>query len=443
MAAHYGAAVIPARPYKPRDKAKVEVGVQVVQRWILARLRNRRFFSLAELNQAIRELVGKLNDRPMVAATRAFGVDAAQSGWASALMNALIAGRLPGADSKLVRQTIETTTAVRPGDVMTIVAKVMSKAPEGRRVTIGVRATNQHGDLAMSGTAEIVAPNKAIVAEPREEFVQEMHEKGRRYKQLIEVTRNMKLLKTAVVHPVDEASLMGAVEAACEDLIEPVLVGPERKIRQAAAAHNIDIDGYQIVSTEHSHAAAAKAVAMARSGEVEALMKGALHTDELMHEVVATDTGLRTSRRISHVFAIDAPAYPRPLFITDAAVNIFPDLTDKRDILQNAIDLVTGELLKYRNGLLNGLKLPRREAARKIGNAHWRVSVSLRRLSQRERNQSNGQAGCHIAARRARDVCALRILAAATASRHVVIAAARSTRCDLADVRWRWTLKVL
>jgi phosphate acetyltransferase/phosphate butyryltransferase len=278
---------------------------------------------------------------PTVAATRAFSTEAAQSGWAGALMSALIAGRLPGAGSKLVRQTIETTTPARPGDVMTIVAKVMSKAPEGRRVTIGMRATNQHGDLAMSGTVEIVAPKKAIVAEPREEFVQEMHEKGRRYKQLIEVTRNMKPLKTAIVHPVDEASLMGAVEATREDLIEPVLVGPEKKIRQAAAAHNIDIDGYQIVSTEHSHAAAARAVALARSGEVEALMKGALHTDELMHEVVATETGLRTARHISHVFAIDAPAHPRPLFITDAAVNIIPSLIDKRDIVQNAIDLVT------------------------------------------------------------------------------------------------------
>ncbi len=278
---------------------------------------------------------------PTVAATRAFSNDAAQTGWASALMSALIAGRLPGAGAKLVRQTIETTTPTRPGDVMTIVARVMSKASEGRHVTISVRATNQHGDLAMSGTAEIVAPKKAIVAEPREEFVAEMREKGRRYAQLIEATRSMKPLKTAVVHPVDEASLMGAVEAAREELMEPVLIGPEAKIRQAAAAHNIDISGFEIVSTEHSHAAAARAVAMVRSGEVEALMKGALHTDELMHEVVASDTGLRTSRRISHVFAIDAPAYPRALFITDAAVNIFPTLIEKRDIVQNAIDLVT------------------------------------------------------------------------------------------------------
>ena len=279
---------------------------------------------------------------PGVAASRAFSVDAGQTGWASALMSALIAGRLPGSGSKLVRQTIETTNPARPGDVLTIVAKVTAKVAEGRRVTIEVRATNQHGDLAMAGSAEVVAPKKGVVAEPREAYVEEMREKGRRYRQLIEATRSMKPIRTAIVHPVDEASLLGAVESAREELIEPVLIGPEKKIREAARAHGIDISGFEIVSTEHSHAAAARAVAMARSGAVEALMKGALHTDELMHEVVGGgDAGLRTSRRISHVFAIDAPAYPRALFITDAAVNIYPNLIDKRDIVQNAIDLVT------------------------------------------------------------------------------------------------------
>ena len=278
---------------------------------------------------------------PAVAASRAFSVDAGQTGWASALLSALIAGRLPGSGTKLIRQTIDTTTPARPGDVMTIVAKVAAKTQEGRRVTIEVRATNQHGDLAMTGSAEVVAPKKAIAAEPRESYVEEMREKGRRYRQLIDATRSMKAIRTAVVHPVDEASLMGAVEAAREEVIEPVLIGPERKIRSTAEAHGIDVGGYTIVSTEHSHAAAAKAVEMARLGKVEAVMKGALHTDELMHEVVATETGLRTSRRISHVFAIDAPAYPRALFITDASVNIYPTLIDKRDIVQNAIDLVT------------------------------------------------------------------------------------------------------
>jgi phosphate acetyltransferase/phosphate butyryltransferase len=277
---------------------------------------------------------------PTVAASPAYSDDAAQSGWASALMCALIAGRLPGAGSKLIRQTIEASAAVAPGDVITIVAKVMAKAPEGRRVTIEVRATNQRGEQAMAASAEIDAPKKTIPAEPPDEYFERIREKGRRYKILIERTRDLKALKTAVVHPVDEASLMGAIEAAREDLMAPVLVGPEAKIRRAAEAAGIDLDRYPIVSTAHSHAAAEKAVAMARAGQVEALMKGALHTDELMQAVVATDTGLRTARRISHVFAIDAPAYPRALFITDAAVNIYPTLLDKRDIVQNAIELV-------------------------------------------------------------------------------------------------------
>ncbi len=311
--------------------------IQVGEELRLVHTLSREDFSLLATQAAT---IGAGIVDPTIAATRAFSADAAQGGWAGALLNALIAGRLPGAGSRLVRHTVETTATAVPGDVMTIAAKVMAKAQVGRRVTIEVRATNQHGELAMAASAEIVAPKTTIAAVPREEFVEQMHEKGRRYRILIERTHDLKPLKTAVVHPVDEASLTGAIEAAREDLMEPVLVGPEAKIRRAAEAANIDIAGYPIVSTEHSHAAADKAVAMARSGEVEALMKGALHTDELMHAVVATETGLRTARRISHVFAIDAPAYPRPLFITDAAVTIYPTLADKRDIVQNAIDLV-------------------------------------------------------------------------------------------------------
>lgn len=276
---------------------------------------------------------------PAVGASRAFDVDSAQMGWASALMSALIAGRLPGAGSKLIRQTVETAALATPGDVLSIVARVVAKTPHAGCVTIKVRATNQRGELAMAASADIVAPKAAIAVQPRAEYAEQMREKGRRYKLLIDGTRNLKPLRTAVVHPVDEASLVGALEAARDELIDPVLVGPEAKIRRAAEAASLDLNGYPIVPTEHSHAAA-RAVAMARRGEVEALMKGALHTDELMHEPVAADTGLRTARRISHVFAIDAPAYPRPLFMTDAAVNIYPTLLDKRDIVQNAIDLV-------------------------------------------------------------------------------------------------------
>ncbi len=133
-----------------------------------------------------------------------------------------------------------------------------------------------------------------------------------------------------------------AIEAATERLIEPVLVGPAAKIVAVAAEHGIDIAGFQIVDAPHSHAAAAQAVALVREGKGELLMKGSLHTDELMKEVTSSATGLRTGRRISHVFIMDVPGHPETLFITDAAINIFPDLETKRDIIQNAIDLWTG-----------------------------------------------------------------------------------------------------
>ena len=155
------------------------------------------------------------------------------------------------------------------------------------------------------------------------------------------IARNEKLppLPTAVVHPCDPESLRGAFMAWRRKLIRPVLVGPEAKIRRAAAEARVNLGGLPIVSTEHSHAAADAAVALAREGRVECLMKGSLHTDELMAAVVDSNGGLRTARRVSHVFVLNVPTYPRPLLITDAAININPDLEMKRDIVQNAIDL--------------------------------------------------------------------------------------------------------
>jgi phosphate acetyltransferase len=143
----------------------------------------------------------------------------------------------------------------------------------------------------------------------------------------------------AIVHPCDHDSLLGPLEAAKRGLIVPVLVGPEAKIRATAEAAGVDLSPYRLVATEHSHAAAEQAVLLARAGEVEALMKGSLHTDELMGAVVSSAKGLRTARRISHVFLMAVPVYPRPLMVTDAAINIFPTLDDKVDIVQNAIDL--------------------------------------------------------------------------------------------------------
>jgi phosphotransacetylase len=160
-----------------------------------------------------------------------------------------------------------------------------------------------------------------------------------RYRHLLASAKGGAPVPTAVVHPCDAAAILAATEAAAEGLIRPILVGPDAKIRAAAEAAGVDISGLRLVSTPHSHASAAQGVALVRSGEAQLLMKGALHTDELMSAVVAADSGLRTGRRISHVYLMDVPGYPRPLLITDAAINIAPDLETKRDIVQNAIEL--------------------------------------------------------------------------------------------------------
>jgi phosphotransacetylase len=143
----------------------------------------------------------------------------------------------------------------------------------------------------------------------------------------------------AVVHPCDTLSLQAALEAASAGLIQPILVDPSAKILRAAESAGVDLDDCRIEDVPHSHAAAARAVGLARTGEATALIKGALHTDELMAEVVDHERGLRTERRLSHVFALDVPRYPKLLLLTDGALNITPDLLDKRDIIQNAIDL--------------------------------------------------------------------------------------------------------
>jgi len=162
-----------------------------------------------------------------------------------------------------------------------------------------------------------------------------------KYDRLIAQAKQVPPVSTIVVHPCDETSLRGAVEAAEAGIIIPILVGPVAKITAVAREHHLDISKFQIVDVPHSDAAAAKAVQLIQESKGELLMKGSLHTDELMREVTSSKTGLRTARRISHVFIMDVPTYAETLFITDAAINIFPDLDAKRDIIQNAIDLYT------------------------------------------------------------------------------------------------------
>jgi phosphate acetyltransferase len=160
-----------------------------------------------------------------------------------------------------------------------------------------------------------------------------------RYRRLIATAQKETSIKCAVAHPCDDVSLGGAVEAARLRLIEPILVGPIERIRRVAAENGLDISAMELVDAPHSHASAAKAVELVGAGRAEALMKGSLHTDELMGAAVSREAGLRTERRISHCFVMDVPSYPDPLIVTDAAINISPDLDEKADIIQNAIDL--------------------------------------------------------------------------------------------------------
>jgi phosphotransacetylase/acyl dehydratase len=259
--------------------------------------------------------------------------------WGGALISTVLGTQLPGPGAIYLGQSLKFRRPVCLGDTITVTVKVAEKIEEKNRISLDCQATNQKGELVISGTADVIAPTEKIsrdrVVLPEIKLV----ERGRHYRQLIARTRELPPIRTAVVHPVEALSLLAAAEAARLGLIVPILIGPEAKIRVAAQQAALDLAPYELVNTEHSHAAAERAVAMAREQSVAALMKGSLHADELMHFIDAPQ-GLRTERRISHIFAVDVPSFSRPLFITDAAVNIYPSLEDKRDIVQNAIDLV-------------------------------------------------------------------------------------------------------
>jgi phosphate acetyltransferase/phosphate butyryltransferase len=259
--------------------------------------------------------------------------------WGGSLISTLLGTKLPGPGAICLNQTLTFRQPVAVGDTITVSVAVKAKDPEGHRVKLDCRCVNQKGEVVIVGGADMIAPIEKI-RRPRAVLPEiHVHEPGVRYRHLIALTQGLEPIRTAVVHPVDEISLRGAIDAAQAKLVIPVLIGPEAKIRAAAEAEGIDLSPYELIPTQHSHEAAARAVALARAGKVQALIKGSLHTDELMHEVVARDSGLATARRISHVFVMDVPVYPRLLLLTDAAINIEPNLEDKRDIVQNAIDL--------------------------------------------------------------------------------------------------------
>ncbi|MCK6392051.1 MAG: bifunctional enoyl-CoA hydratase/phosphate acetyltransferase, partial [Azonexus sp.] len=255
--------------------------------------------------------------------------------WSGSLISTVLGTQFPGPGTILVDQSLHFARPVSIGDKITITVTARQKFEHNHHIIFDCQCCNQEGLEVVRGTCEVLAPNEKITR-LQDTHLPEVHidDKHARYTHLLSRVKGLEPIPTAVAHPCDHESLKGPIMAFHAGIIEPILVGPENKIRAVAEEFGLDLSAVRIVNAAHSHDAAALSVSLVRTGDAEALMKGSLHTDELMSEVVARANGLRTNRRISHVFVMDVPTYHRPLLITDAAINIAPTLMDKVDIIQ-------------------------------------------------------------------------------------------------------------
>ena len=258
--------------------------------------------------------------------------------WGATLISGLLGTRLPGPGAIYLGQTLRFLAPVHVGDTLGIAVEVRARDPGTRQLTLACTCRNQDGVVVIDGEATVIAPAERIVL-PRATLPEVRLGDGDGVRRLLDAVRDLPPLRCAVVHPCDATSLAAALDARDAGLIVPVLVAPQARLEAIAARAGLDLAGIEIVDVAHSHAAAERAAALARGGHVDALMKGSLHTDEFMSAILASAAGLRTSRRVSHCYLMQTPAYPRPFIITDAAINIAPDLAAKADIVRNAIDL--------------------------------------------------------------------------------------------------------
>ena len=258
--------------------------------------------------------------------------------WGAGLISAVLGTKLPGPGTIYLGQDLRFRHPVSIGDTITATLTVREKRPAKGDVTLDCVCTNQDGKAVITGTAEIRAPTEKI---RRKRIILPEVSVGRHdvLHAILAHAAGGAPIPAAIVYPIHAGSLLAAIEAAQAGLIAPVLIGPIALMQEAAKAAALDISALRMIDAADPAAAAAQAVNLARTSEVALLMKGDLHTDILMHEVLATTTGLRTTRQISHVYLMDVPDYPRPLLLTDAAVNITPNLAEKAGIVQNAIDL--------------------------------------------------------------------------------------------------------
>ncbi|QEE44965.1 bifunctional enoyl-CoA hydratase/phosphate acetyltransferase [Rhizobium sp. WL3] len=255
------------------------------------------------------------------------------------MIAAVLDTRLPGPGTVYLGQDLEFWKDIATGDQITATVTLMTKESDGRTLVFDTHCVNQQGQPVLAGKARVRAPQERISwsenAAPGVSL--QRHD---RFDAIVAEARSLPMVKTALVHPCSPEAIEAAVEIRDEGLLDPILIGPEAKIRAAAEQAGISIDGFEILHTEHSHAAAALAVELAVAGKVGTVMKGSLHSDELLGAIVASGSGLKTERRVSHVYVMDVPAYSKLLIVTDAAINIAPTLEHKRDICQNAIDLM-------------------------------------------------------------------------------------------------------
>jgi phosphate acetyltransferase/phosphate butyryltransferase len=291
--------------------------------------------------QVFAALSGDINpqhiDAEFAASTPYQGV-IAHGMWGAALISAVLGTRLPGAGTVYERQTLNFRAPIRAGDTLTTTVQVTARDERESLVTLDCSCVNQRGQTVISGEAVVAAPTERI--ERSRSTLPQVRisvSQGDDLVRLLQLVRPLGPIRMAVVHPSDAVSLSAALDARAAGLIEPVLVGPRARLEAVAKEAGLSLDGVVIEDRPDPRSAAVRAVELAVEGSVGALMKGNLHTDELMGAVVAS--ALRTSRRISHCFVMQTPAYPRPFLITDAAINIAPTLQDKFDIVRNAVDL--------------------------------------------------------------------------------------------------------
>jgi len=256
--------------------------------------------------------------------------------WGGALISTMLGTVFPGPGTIYLEQNLHFSRPVRIGDTLNVTVTCTAKQEDKKTVDLDCLLVNQHGERVLYGVARVMAPSQKLRLPRIHAAHISLFDPEQRHANLLALGVHLAPVRCGVVHPCDADSLQGAMDAHHANLIQAVLIAPEQKLRAVAEEAGIDLTGIEVIDVAHSHAAAELAAQMAADKKLEALMKGSLHTDELIHAVVS-QKGLRTGRRMSHVFRFETPMYPKPLFITDAALNIAPTLLEKADIVQNAI----------------------------------------------------------------------------------------------------------